>query len=513
MAFTKITENDTINKGVIGLPDTPNLSTSEMQAKFEELSNDVIIPKFNNLVDELGAKSAAGNIGATIPSGINAESENVQAVLNGIAEKAHTHEKSDAELTDAVTKAHEHSNKSVIDKFTENESGVPLYNGGKMTGDAFKTVKVGTTSIVATDYDTIEIIAGDNVVIDADEVNKTLKFSAVGGSGSGGGDMYKAVYDKNNDGMVDDAKTVGSLDLLNTTNKTNAVTAINEVLQDHTEFVDHGSLYSTNTEVFKDLESGFYRLRNYKPDLFPGSVAVIGTMQKNVVGGHHTGTIITTDGVNYTRFADYDSSGALVSDTGWKKMSVDTLTTMEQVEASTDASKAVGAGAVKELSNSLKWYIDNGYLPDPSKVALVPIMTSNTTPYGEVITNSQYTNNYDAYKAFNDTISELERWLSTNTTGQYIAYKFDKKANVKSLYLNCHNVYCEGQLFGAFKLQASNDGSTWSDIYSDDLSAYGEKNYSFGNENYYSYYRVLSTSSEAQYRSLSRVQFYGKFAS
>ena len=355
MAFTKITENDTINKGVIGLPDTPNLSTSEMQAKFEELSNDVIIPKFNNLVDELGAKIAAGNIGATIPSGINAESENVQAVLNGIAEKAHTHEKSDAELTDAVTKAHEHSNKSVIDKFTENESGVPLYDGNKMSGDAFKTVKLGTTSIVATDYDTIEIIAGDNVVIDADEVNKTLKFSAIGGSGGGGGDMYKAVYDKNNDGMVDDAKTVGSLDLLNTTNKTNAVTAINEVLQDHTEFVDHGSLYSTNTETFKDLESGFYRLRNYKSDLFPGSVAVTGTMQKNVVGGHHTGTIITTDGVNYTRFADYDSSGTLVSDTGWKKMSVDTLTTMEQVEASTDLSKPVGAGAVQELNSSLQW--------------------------------------------------------------------------------------------------------------------------------------------------------------
>lgn len=122
------------------------------------------------------------------------------------------------------------------------------------------------------------------------------------------------------------------------------------------DFVDHGSLYSTNTETFKDLESGFYRLRNYKSDLFPGSVAVTGTMQKNVVGGHHTGTIITTDGVNYTRFADYDSSGALVSDTGWKKMSVDTLTTMEQVEASTDDSKAVGAGAVKELSSSLMKY-------------------------------------------------------------------------------------------------------------------------------------------------------------
>ena len=119
------------------------------------------------------------------------------------------------------------------------------------------------------------------------------------------------------------------------------------------DFVDHGSLYSTNTETFKDLESGFYRLRNYKSDLFPGSVAVTGTMQKNVVGGHHTGTIITTDGVNYTRFADYDSSGTLVSDTGWKKMSVDTLTTLEQAEAATDLSIPVGVGVVKEINASL----------------------------------------------------------------------------------------------------------------------------------------------------------------
>ena len=138
-------------------------------------------------------------------------------------------------------------------------------------------------------------------------------------------------------------------------NKLSGDVAANLQLQidDLNKFVDHGSLYSTNTELFKDLESGFYRLRNYKSDLFPGSVAVTGTMQKNVVGGHHTGTIITTDGVNYTRFADYDSSGTLVSDTGWKKMSVDTLTTMEQVEASTDLSKPVGAGAVQELNSSL----------------------------------------------------------------------------------------------------------------------------------------------------------------
>ena len=64
MAFTKITDEDLLNKGVIGLPDTPGLSTSEMQAKFEQTAREVIIPKFNQLVDDLSNPSAASQIGA-----------------------------------------------------------------------------------------------------------------------------------------------------------------------------------------------------------------------------------------------------------------------------------------------------------------------------------------------------------------------------------------------------------------------------------------------------------------
>lgn len=63
MAFTKITDEDLLNKGVIGLPDTPGLSTSEMQAKFEQTAREVIIPMFNQLVDELLGPSAASQIG------------------------------------------------------------------------------------------------------------------------------------------------------------------------------------------------------------------------------------------------------------------------------------------------------------------------------------------------------------------------------------------------------------------------------------------------------------------
>ena len=53
MAFTKITQDDLADKGVIGLPDAPELSTQDMQEKFDEIALDVIVPKFNNLVDEL----------------------------------------------------------------------------------------------------------------------------------------------------------------------------------------------------------------------------------------------------------------------------------------------------------------------------------------------------------------------------------------------------------------------------------------------------------------------------
>lgn len=64
MAFTKITDEDLQNKGVMGLPDTPGLSTSEMQAKFEQIAREVLVPKFNQLVDELLGPSAASQIGA-----------------------------------------------------------------------------------------------------------------------------------------------------------------------------------------------------------------------------------------------------------------------------------------------------------------------------------------------------------------------------------------------------------------------------------------------------------------
>lgn len=53
MSFTKIEDSDLTNKGVKGLPRKPSYSYTEMQDKFDELVRSVVVPKFNDLSDEL----------------------------------------------------------------------------------------------------------------------------------------------------------------------------------------------------------------------------------------------------------------------------------------------------------------------------------------------------------------------------------------------------------------------------------------------------------------------------
>ena len=106
MAFTKITDEDLLNKGVIGLPDTPGLSTSEMQAKFEQTAREVIVPKFNQLVDDLSNPSAASQIGA------NGKNRTVQGHIDNLENPhnvtaaqvgAYTKSQTDAAISDRIS--------------------------------------------------------------------------------------------------------------------------------------------------------------------------------------------------------------------------------------------------------------------------------------------------------------------------------------------------------------------------------------------------------------------------
>lgn len=68
----KITEQDLQGKGNVGMPDTPELSTKDMQEKLDELSRAVIIPAFNDNVAEYDKnKLAADTAVAAAQKGID----------------------------------------------------------------------------------------------------------------------------------------------------------------------------------------------------------------------------------------------------------------------------------------------------------------------------------------------------------------------------------------------------------------------------------------------------------
>ena len=48
----QITDQMLANKGVKGLPDTPGLTTTEMQTKLEEIARDILVPKVNEIITE-----------------------------------------------------------------------------------------------------------------------------------------------------------------------------------------------------------------------------------------------------------------------------------------------------------------------------------------------------------------------------------------------------------------------------------------------------------------------------
>ena len=144
--------------------------------------------------------------------------------LRDAVDKAHSHaNKSTLDLIDSTTKGHydtaytnthTHANKTVLDKFGES-SGQPTYDGNPIGGggggavnNAYKNIKVGSTTITASGEDTIEFIAGTNVTLTPDASNKTVTIISSGGGGGSTGDMLKSVYDTNNNGIVDKAETL-----------------------------------------------------------------------------------------------------------------------------------------------------------------------------------------------------------------------------------------------------------------------------------------------------------------
>ena len=268
MGFTKITNSQLNSRGATTLPNQPTISAAALKQEFDAPAKQIVAPAVNNLIDELEASTSSSSLGVQAPTGKTYTT--VQGAVNSIS----------ADLATVEGSAHTHSNKSYIDKISEDGSGNPLYDGnpigaGAAWGDITGTLSAQTdlntalsgksdtghthTKSDITDFPSLATVATSGSYNDlsnkpsiptvtdtysgtsSDAMSGKAVASAIGtkstvgwtqitttgqkiatisldgtptdvyaptGGGGGGGDMYKSVYDKNSNGIVDKAETL-----------------------------------------------------------------------------------------------------------------------------------------------------------------------------------------------------------------------------------------------------------------------------------------------------------------
>ena len=144
----------------------------------------------------------------------------------------------------------------------------------------------------------------------------------------------------------------------------------------------------------------------------------------------------------------------------------------------------------------------------------VPYMTSDTAPYGTATNGG--TNIGKAYKAFiNDASNGPDMGYGNdgNTANTWVQYKFVTPICVKRIRVKAPKE--DGRYYvKTFKVQYSNDGSTFKDIESDKYAftnTVREIEENVNNDNYASYWRVQAVSTNGNMKGyFTNVRFYGR---
>lgn len=142
----------------------------------------------------------------------------------------------------------------------------------------------------------------------------------------------------------------------------------------------------------------------------------------------------------------------------------------------------------------------------------VPVMTSNTSPFGEVIASGQLNTSTVPYKAFDNDDSTY--WQGSaggqgDGNGEYIGYKFPSKMVLKVFRMKGFGYGAPSDLFNV-KVQGSNDGVTWTDVLSQTQwtnNVY--KAVDVDNEIEYLYYKAVAVNSTMTAFGAHTVKFYG----
>ena len=138
----------------------------------------------------------------------------------------------------------------------------------------------------------------------------------------------------------------------------------------------------------------------------------------------------------------------------------------------------------------------------------VPIMTSNTAPYGTALRSTIDGNQskFEAFYAFDNDDSTY--WAANSgATNQYIGYEFAQTVCVKKLYIKCSD---DTVRLNKFILQGSNDGfTTKTDIETFENNSV-ENTFNVNNNDYYKSYRIYGINDGSGYFKLVTLQFYGR---
>ena len=137
----------------------------------------------------------------------------------------------------------------------------------------------------------------------------------------------------------------------------------------------------------------------------------------------------------------------------------------------------------------------------------VPAMTSATTPEGEVIGTFGATiggQTYYGWKCFDG--NDSTEGIGTSTSNQIIGYMFTSSMCLKKVHLVVDNYR---RWNAGAKLQGTNDGNTWTDIYTTDSVVTGTIDLNISNNTSYLGYRFANLNASVN-PSAQTIQFYGR---
>jgi F5/8 type C domain. len=128
---------------------------------------------------------------------------------------------------------------------------------------------------------------------------------------------------------------------------------------------------------------------------------------------------------------------------------------------------------------------------------------NNIAPSGTAFGSSQWdTTNYNYAKAFDRSISTYW-WASSTTAPQWVGVNFGSVKKIARL-----KVYLNGNVPNAFILQGSNDGTTYTDIYSGNFAnSVGWQTFDFTPADF-QYWRIYCTSKYSTYFIIYEIELY-----